>query len=269
MKKAAPIALLAVGILILMYPALSNKWNEYRCRTAIAEYESDIKAADGQDLDDIWRRAYEYNRGKSINVITDAFSDEQHSAAEEYTGQLNPSGNGIMGYIDIPRIKQCLPIYHGTSEEVLDRGCGHLEGTSLPVGGKGTHAVIAGHRGLPSAKLFTDLDKIKKKDHFDLHILDRVLAYEVDQIKTVLPEDTEDLQIEEDKDIVTLVTCTPYGVNTHRLLIRGHRVKYEEAAAEQERPAADPKEILLTAAAVLAVFLILIIKGKLTKARGK
>lgn len=268
MRKASLIGLLILGLLIFMYPAVSNRWNEYRCRNTIGEYESSIATTDSTELDAIWKNARAYNKKRTCNVIVDAFADEKQETATEYNAQLDPSGNGVMGYIDIPRIGQRLPIYHGTSDESLEKGCGHLEGSSLPVGGKSTHSVISGHRGLPSAKLFTDLDRISKGDHFNLHILDRVLAYKVDKIQVVLPEETEALQIEEGRDLVTLVTCTPYGVNSHRLLVRGHRVKYVEETAQLERPAADIDNILIAAAAVLAILLAVIVR-KLMKERRK
>jgi sortase A len=165
-----------------------------------------------------------------VNTIIDAFDEEENDyvLSHPYDQVLNPSGNEIMGYIEIPKISVKLAIYHGIGTDALENGCGHIEGTSLPIGGIGNHAVISAHRGLPSAKLFTDLDQLEIGDLFYITVLDEKLAYKVDQIKTVLPEETEDLAIEDDKDLVTLVTCTPYGVNTHRLLVRGERTEYVE-----------------------------------------
>lgn len=179
------------------------------------------------------KEAQEYNASHSKNVIIDAFTDEAGESDEEYENLLNPQGNGIMGSIMIPSIDVNLPIFHGTEEEELRAGCGHLQGTSLPVGGQGTHAVLAAHRGLPSAKLFTDLERLKCKDIFYITIMNEKIAYEIDQIKTVLPEETEELEIVKDEDYVTLITCTPYAVNTHRLLVRGHRIPYEEAVGKE------------------------------------
>lgn len=232
MKKKAPIFLLMLGLLILMYPFISNKWNEHKSKTIIKEYCNVVDSTDEVDLDEQWKAAERYNAGLGGGIVADAFSGNQASSDPEYLKVLDPTSNGIMGYIDIPKIDQRLPIYHGCSGEVLEKGCGHLEGTNLPIGGNGTHAVIAAHRGLPSFKLFTDLDQMKKGDIFTLHILDRVLAYEVDQIKVVLPEENSYLLPEDGKDYVTLLTCTPYGVNSHRLLVRGIRTEYKENDAD-------------------------------------
>jgi sortase A len=230
------VAIFLVGFGLLMYPTFSNLWNEYRNSRLITKYSETVESMSDEDIENEWNEAAAYNEQHRSNTIVDAFSEENDDTelTSPYKDLLNLSGDGVMGSIEIPKIDVNLAIYHGTGSDVLERGVGHVEGTSLPVGGSGTHCVLAGHRGLPSAKLFTDLDELEVGDIFYIHVLDRTLAYQVDQIKTVLPEDTEDIAIEEGKDYVTLLTCTPYGVNTHRLLVRGVRIPYEEA--EEQEP---------------------------------
>ena len=204
---------------------------------AIASYVQAVSDMSEEENERLWKEAEEYNkehaeRGNSFDIT--------QKEREEYKKILNVTGNGIMGYISIPKIKIELPIYHGTSDKVLQVAIGHLAGTSLPVGGKSTHCVVSGHRGLPSARLFTDIDKLVERDTFTITVLDRTMTYEVDQIRTVLPQEVQDLQIEEGKDYVTLVTCTPYGINTHRLLVRGHRIPNK---ADDMRISADALKI--------------------------
>ncbi len=219
------VLLFVIGFLVMAYPAVSDLWNQMRTRTLVSTYQDETDYMKDEEMNEEIRKAKEYNAGHTSNIPADAFGGSA-SVSDEYSSILNPLGNGIMGYIEIPKINQRLVIYHGTSDAVLEKGCGHIAGTSLPVGGKSTHAVIAAHRGLPSAKLFTNLDKLKKGDKFYIFILNRTLAYEVDQVKVVKPDCLDELQIVDGKDYVTLFTCTPYSVNTHRLLVRGHRVKY-------------------------------------------
>lgn len=219
------ILLFCVGFLVLAYPFISDVWNQLRTKQLVSSYQDQTDALSKEQMEAEFQRAREYNRAHEKNTLVDAFG-KSVSTGEAYQKILDPMKNGIMGYIEIPKISQRLVVYHGTGKEALEKGCGHIAGTSLPVGGKSTHAVIAAHRGLPSAKLFTDLDQMKEGDRFYLFILDKTLAYEVDQIKVVEPDCLEELQITEGKDYVTLFTCTPYSVNTHRLLVRGHRVKY-------------------------------------------
>ncbi len=230
------IVLLALaGAAILVYPTLSNEWNTLRQKKLITNYSSTLADGDSIDVEALWEAAREYNDslGKT-NVYTDAFEGgEEDLEGTEYWQVLNVTGNGVMGYISIPKINQRIPIYHGTSDEVLKIGVGHLSGSQLPIGGGGNHAVLAAHRGLPSAKLFSDLDQLEIGDQFYLYILDEVLAYEVDQILPMVEKDDVEtlsgaMQSVEGEDYVTLFTCTPYGVNTHRLLVRGHRVPYVE-----------------------------------------
>lgn len=226
-----------VGLSLLLYPFVSNEWNNYRQGKLISTYDEEVAERDAAgevDYSIEWEKARAYNEALVPYILPDSFAAAAVSEEEdeEYLSDLNLTGDGMMGYIQIPKINVKIPIYHTTSEEVLQKAAGHLEGSSLPIGGKGTHAVISAHRGLPSAALFTDLDRLAKGDCFLLYILDDVLCYEVDQILVVEPEDTSALAAEEGKDLVTLLTCTPYGVNSHRLLVRGHRVPYEEIEDE-------------------------------------
>ena len=216
-----------IGLSLLLYPSVSDWWNSMHQTRAIANYSETIANLDRDLYEDIWNRAAEYNATLALRGIRWTLSDEELA---EYNSQLDPGGTGIMGYIEIPEIKCSLPIYHGTDASVLQIAIGHLEATSLPVGGAGSHCVLSGHRGLPSAKLFTHLDQLEVGDIFMLEVLNETLTYEVDQILIVLPHELDALQIVEGEDLCTLVTCTPYGVNSHRLLVRGHRVENQEAA---------------------------------------
>ena len=231
---------LMIGAGILFYPTISSQWNSYRDSRLISEYNEAVQAIVEDDVKykEVWTAAKAYNDQHLSNYIMDAFDEEaeDYILTHPYDTLLNPTDDLIMGYIEIPKIGVNLPIYHGVGTAALEKGAGHIEGTSLPIGGVSTHAVISGHRGLPGRKLFTDLDLIELKDQFYLHIMNEVLAYEVDQILEVLPSDSSALAILTGEDLVTLVTCTPYGVNSHRLLIRGHRIEYSEAKKnEQER----------------------------------
>ena len=221
------VVILLAGLSLLLYPSFSDYWNSFHQSRAIASYAEQVALLDENQYDEIWSAAADYNASLAQRSNAYILSDEQKAAYEQL---LNVSGTGIMGYIEIPSIDCSLPIYHGTDEGVLQIAVGHLEWTSLPVGGAGSHCVLSGHRGLPSAKLFTDLDKLAVGDVFMLRVLDEVLTYEVDQILIVEPQETDALQIEPGQDYCTLVTCTPYGINTHRLLVRGHRIENLEQA---------------------------------------
>lgn len=234
------IILFLAGLSLLLYPFVANQWNNYRQQRLIQSYQETVsqKEEDGEiDYDAEWERARAYNEALLPSILPDSFAVAEASEEpdEEYMSCLNIAGDGMMGTVEIPKIDVNLPIYHTTSEEVLEKAAGHLEGSSLPVGGESTHAVISAHRGLPSASLFTDLDQLEEGDHFLIHVLDDTLCYEVDQISVVEPKDTDGLAVEDGKDLVTLLTCTPYGVNSQRLLVRGHRVPYvpEEVEGEQ------------------------------------
>lgn len=221
------LALLA-GVSLLLYPSLSNYWNSMHATQAVNDYAKDVQELDYTEYDRMLRDAERYNQSLLHRESDYALTDEQDS---QYASLLAIDDSGIMGYIEIPSIGVSLPIYHSTSDGVLQRAVGHLDWTSLPVGGASTHCVLSGHRGLPSAKLFTDLDQLAAGDTFVIRVLDEVLTYEVDQILIVEPADVSALSIEDGKDLCTLVTCTPYGVNSHRLLVRGHRVENAEEAA--------------------------------------
>lgn len=213
-----------VGICLLAYPFVSDSLNVFTQKKEINAYEADIENMENDEMELARAAAEMYNEALLANSNRWNFTDED---AKEYQGVLNLSGNGTMGYVEIPKINCLLSIGHGTGEEVLETAIGHIEGSSLPVGGIGTHCALSGHRGLPSAKLFTDLDQLEEGDEFYLHVLDETLTYVVDQIVVVEPEDMAELAIDLEKDYCTLVTCTPYGVNSHRLLVRGER-KIEE-----------------------------------------
>lgn len=219
--------MLIIGLSLLLYPSFSNWWNSWHQMDSIVRYAENVANLNEEAYMEILERAQLYNAELLDRANEYLLSDELQ---ERYDNELNFSGNGIMGYVEIPTINVHLPIYHGTDENVLQVAIGHLEWTSLPTGGESTHCVLSGHRGLPSARLFTDLDKLVVGDYFMLHVLDETLTYEVDQIRIVEPHETDDLLIQEGKDLVTLVTCTPYGVNSHRLLVRGHRVDNLEEA---------------------------------------
>lgn len=226
------------GLSLLLYPFIANQWNTYRQEQLISRYDEAVsqkEEAGTIDYEAEWEKAYAYNEALLPSILPDSFANAEAADQpdEGYLSCLNLNGDGMMGYVEIPKIDIKLPIYHTTSEEVLEKAAGHLAGSSLPVGGESTHAVISAHRGLPSAALFTDLDKLEAGDHFLIYVLDRVLCYETDQITVVEPKETQGLAVKEGEDLVTLLTCTPYGVNSHRLLVRGHRV-YEQPEKVRE-----------------------------------
>ena len=261
------ILILLAGLSLLLYPSLSDYWNSFHQTKAIASYSEEVANLDEMQYEKMWEAAKAYNQALAESDNFFLLTDEQK---EEYEELLNVSGSGIMGYIEIPSIDCSLPVYHGTDDAVLQIAVGHLDWTSLPVGGASTHCVISGHRGLPSAKLFTSLDKLTEGDIFMLRVLDEVLTYEVDQILIVEPQDISALRIEEGKDYCTLVTCTPYGINTHRLLVRGHRIENIEAA-KTVRITADAIQIepLLVAPVVAIPILLILLIGLLIPRKTK
>lgn len=270
-KHLSTILLLLVllaGVGLLLYPTASDYWNSFHQSRAIAGYAESVSNLNATDYERIWRSAREYNeklleRPNPFRVL------EEDEAG--YNNELNVSGDGIMGYIEIPDIAVSLPIYHGTEESVLQIAVGHIEGSTLPVGGPSTHCVLSGHRGLPSAKLFTDLDDLSEGDIFMLRVLNETLTYEVDQIHIVLPSEMGDLVIEEGRDYCTLVTCTPYGINTHRLLVRGKRIETPEAASSV-RVTADAVRIdpiLVAPVAAAPMLLVLFIWALAAPGGGK
>ena len=260
--------ILFIGLSLMLYPTFSNWWNSMHQTRAIVTYSQQVAQLDNDSYEQFWEEAHAYNRSLLGRENTFLLSDEQKA---EYDRLLDVSGLGIMGYIEIPSIQVALPIYHGTDEAVLQIAVGHLEWTSLPVGGESTHCVLSGHRGLPSARLFTDLDKLTVGDRFLLRVLDEVLTYEVDQILIVEPHETDALKIEPGKDLCTLVTCTPYGINTHRLLVRGHRVE-NEREAKTVRVTSDAIQIepyLVAAVVAVPILLVLLIVLLIPKRRKK
>ena len=276
------VALFFIGFGILAYPVVSNEWNQYRQNQLIASYENSMSELEEADYSEYRAAAEEFNSTiTSNNIYSDVFGedDEESFLESDYYNVLNINGDGIMGYLSIPKINVKLSIYHGTSESVLQTGLGHLNGTSLPIGGSSNHAVIAGHRGLPNCELFTNIDQLEIGDMFYIHILGETLAYEVDQILPMVEADdmdtlSEALAIEEGKDYVTLFTCTPYGVNTHRLLVRGTRVEYlgeDEVATGAEaviETARDYYMIIFICALILVLILIYII-SRISKNKAK
>ena len=242
--------LFLTGFGVLSYPTISDQWNTYRQSRLISTYEETIAQMEPEDYSREWEAAENFNAAlEKNNLYGDAFgTSDQDLADTEYWKILNAAGDGVMGYLSIPKINIRLAIYHGTDETILQTGVGHLDGTKLPMGGESTHSVLAAHRGLPSARLFTDVDQLERGDRFYIHILDEILAYEVDQILPMVDKDDmetlgEALQITEGADYVTLFTCTPYGVNSHRLLVRGTRVPYEG----EEEIASTPVDTMLRA----------------------
>lgn len=238
MKKKLPMILCGllflVGLAVILYPTISDQWNAYRQSFLIADYERAVAELPEENFDEEWKKARDYNEAFGLNdIYSDAFGTGDVDIKDsEYWKVLNITGDGTMGYLEIPKINVKLSINHGTAEETLQTSIGHLSGSKLPIGGESNHTVLAAHRGLPSAKLFTDIDKLVEGDVFYLNILGEIMAYEVDQILPMVDKDDSAtlepaLQVEEGEDYVTLFTCTPYGVNTHRLLVRGSRIPYE------------------------------------------
>ena len=243
--KLAPVLfglLFLIGFGVLAYPTISNQWNTYRQSQLISSYNNKVEEMTPDDFSEEWQKAKAFNSNiQQNNLYGDVFGEDDGDLKDtDYWKVLNVADDGVMGYLSIPKINIKLAIYHGTADDVLQTGVGHLNGTKLPIGGESTHSILAAHRGLPSAKLFTDIDQLEAGDKFYIHVLDEVLAYQVDQILPMVDKDDHEtlqkaLQIEEGKDQVTLFTCTPYGVNSHRLLVRGTRVPYngeEDASAE-------------------------------------
>lgn len=251
------VLILIAGLSLLLYPTFSDYWNSFHQSQAISSYAENVADLDEDKYAAIWSAAEEYNKSLTDKLNSFFLSEEEK---KDYTSQLDITGLGIMGYIEIPKIDCSLPIYHGTEESALQIAVGHIEWSSLPVGGESSHCVLSGHRGLPSAKLFSDLDKLQEGDIFTLRVLDEILTYEVDQILIVEPQETDSLKIIEGEDLCTLVTCTPYGINTHRLLVRGHRIENIEES-KNIRVTADAMQIepLLVAALTAIPILLLLI----------
>ena len=262
------VALLA-GVSLLLYPSLSDYWNSLHATQVVSNYAQQVQTMDRSRYETMWNDAVAYNRSLLTRSTDFALTDAQK---RQYDALLNVDGTGIMGYLEIPVLEVTLPIYHGTDDSVLQVGAGHIEWSSLPTGGESTHCVLSGHRGLPSAKLFTNLDQLVAGDTFVIRVLDEVMTYEVDQILIVEPTDVSALTVEDGKDLCTLVTCTPYGVNSHRLLVRGHRV---ENASEAIRVTSDAVQIeplivapLVAMPLLLALLLLLLLPRSKKKSHG-
>ena len=254
------VLMLFIGVCGLLYPSVSQYWNSKTQTQAVENYQEILESLKPEDYEAYFREADEYNT--ALGSLPTPLAD--YRKLEGYQGILNINGNGIMGYISIPKLGVELPLYHGISAEVLNVACGHLEGTSLPVGGESTHSVLSAHRGLPHARLFTDLDKLEPGDTFIITVLNRTCTYQVDQIKVVLPSETNDIRIVEGEDLCTLLTCTPYGINSHRLLVRGTRI---ENAAPKLYVTSDAYQIdslvatpVVAAPILLVLFIVLMVK---------
>lgn len=271
MRKRLPTILLVliflVGLSLLLYPTVSDYWNSLHQSSAITEYAGQVAGMDNDAYEEILAQARAYNEALTEKANRFRMTDEELA---EYESCLDVSSNKVIGYIEIRKIDCYLPIYHGTDDAALQVGIGHLEGSSLPVGGESTHCVLSGHRGLPSAKLFTNLDRLDVGDTFVLYVLDEVLTYEVDQIRIVEPQEAGDVAIEEGQDYCTLVTCTPYGVNSHRLLVRGHRTQ-NQPEEKTVRVTADAMQIdpVIIAPLVAVPILLLLLVGLLLTTRKR
>ncbi len=255
---------LLVGVGLLAYPTVSDWWNSFHQSRAISSYIEAVNDLSPEDYERIWTDAEEYNRSLLARAQTFSLNEQEWA---EYDSQLNVEGNGIMAYLEVPAINVKLPIYHGLDEGALQVAIGHMEDTSLPVGGESTHCVVSGHRGLPSAKLLTDLDRMSEGDVFMFHTLNETLTYEVDQIRIVEPTDTKDIAIVPGEDLATMITCTPYGINSHRMLVRGHRVPTIAA----DRVVAEAEQIspfvVAGAVGIPVMFVILLVALIVTRKR--
>ena len=256
--------IILIGIGLISYPSVADWWNSYHQSRAIASYATAVSQLNTEDYDKLFEEAEDYNRKLSMTGIKWSLTEEE---IQEYNSILDISDTGIMGYIDIPKIRQTLPIYHGTDDAVLQIAIGHLVGTSFPVGGDATHCVVSGHRGLPSARLFTDLDRLTAGDVWTMTILNRTVTYEVDQIRIVEPEDLSELKIVEGEDYCTLLTCTPYGINSHRLLVRGHRIPNLDGDANVTADAMQVDKTLVAIVVAAIMLLILLIHFVVTSSK--
>ena len=244
------------GVFLLLYPSVSNYWNSFHQTRAISEYSEAVSTMDKDEQKEIIESARVYNEKLAETGILWNMTEAQRA---EYNKELSIDGSEVMAVVSIPKFHIRCPIYHGTDETVLQIAVGHIEGSSLPVGGKDTHTIISGHRGLPSARLFTDIDKIKEGDTWTINVLNETLTYECDQIRIVLPDDLSGLRIEEGRDLCTLVTCTPYGINTHRLLVRGHRIPNANGSAEITADAIQVEPVFVALFLAIPVLILLII----------
>lgn len=255
-----------IGIILLLYPSAANYWNSFHQTRAIAGYTESVSSMSREDYSKILDAAREYNERLAETGMRWNMNDAQR---EEYNRQLVIEGTEVMGYVSIPKFHIKCPVYHGTDEAILQVAVGHLEASSLPVGGRSTHSLISGHRGLPSARLFTDIARMKEGDVWTINVLNETLTYECDQIRVVLPDDLSDLKIEEGKDLCTLITCTPYGINTHRLLVRGHRIPNLDGPADLTADAIQIEPMFIAPFLAVPMLIILLILMIITTRRAK
>ncbi len=275
-KDIIRLLVLFVAFAVLLYPTVSSYVNEKNGSKVVSNYDAESVRLSNAEKEQMLEDARAYNKEMLSNIdLIDPFSQGETSVDARYESLLNMDGSGMMGYIRIPKIKVEIPIYHGTSESVLQAGVGHFWGTSLPVGGESTHTVLTGHRGLPTKTLFTNMDKLVEGDVFYIKVLDKTLAYQVDQILTVLPEETDALSIVPGQDYATLVTCTPYAINTHRLLVRGHRIPYEEAVKIEKDTSTGielsftTKVLIVTLGIIFIGLVLAVLYSMYDKRRGK
>lgn len=263
------VVLFVIGLSLLLYPTVSDWWNSTRQTRASVGYSDAVESVSASERDELWSSAQAYNAALAEAGNLWVLSEDEKA---EYKRQLSLTNSDVMCLVDIPAIGCSLPVYHGVDDAVLQVAVGHIEGSSLPVGGKSTHCALSGHRGLPSARLFSDLDKLVEGDVFMLRTLGKTLTYEVDQIRVVLPDELRDLQIQEGKDLCTLVTCTPYGINSHRLLVRGHRIENLDGslvAADALRVDSFVVAICLAAPVLIALFAGSMLAGRKKKTRSE
>ena len=260
------VAGLAIGVGLLLYPSIANYWNSFHQTRAIMEYSDVVSQMDPAEYERILKNARDYNKRLGKTGINWVMTDAQK---QDYQSQLKIDRTGVMGYVSIPKIHVRLPIYHGTEEAVLQTSIGHLEPTSIPVGGKSSHCSVSGHRGLPSARLFTDLDKMKEGDTWTMTVLNETVTYEVDQVRIVEPEDLSNLMIEKKKDFATLITCTPYGINTHRLLVRGHRIPNADGDANLTADAIQIEPLYIAPFLAGLILIALLVALLITTRRAK
>lgn len=262
------ILFLVSGIGLLLYPTVSELWNSYHQSQAISNYENKVEKLDTSKADEMREAAKFYNQTLEKGVVPNYRLSEEEK--KTYNSLLDVTGTGIVAYVEIPKLGTNLPIYHGTDDAILQVAIGHIPGSSLPVGGQGTHSVISGHRGLPSAKLFTDIDKLKNGDRFMIHVLGKTITYQVDQTLTVEPEDISSLAIAPEQDYCTLVTCTPYGINSHRLLVRGHRVPNEKYISKSSKKKTDVIPwICIVIILLVLIFILLLLYVRRKKKRAE
>ena len=254
------------GVFLLLYPSVANYWNSFHQTRAISEYSEVVSTMDRDDQKKIIESAREYNARLAETGMLWNMSESQRAA---YNSELSVDGSNVMAVVSIPKFHIRCPIYHGTDESVLQIAVGHLECSSLPVGGEDTHTIVSGHRGLPSARLFTDIDKIKEGDTWTISVLNETLTYECDQIRIVLPDDLSALNIEEGKDLCTLVTCTPYGINTHRLLVRGHRVPNANGSADVTADAIQTEPVFVALFLAVPVIILIVILFLISSRRAR